>query len=366
MSGEKIGLRGITVERGKRCVLDVPQLTLAPGELMAVVGPNGAGKSTLAQVMALLVNPSRGEVVFEGATVRGSPLTYRRRMAMVFQESLLLDTSVEGNVGVGLAVRGVAAAERRQRVDKWLERFGIAHLARRSARTLSGGEAQRASLARALVLEPEVLFLDEPFAALDAPTRSSLIDDLDRALAGSEITTLFVTHDRSEALRLGDRIAVLMDGAIRQIGTPAEVFATPADEQVAAFVGVETITPGRVRTVADGIAVVDVAGRAIEANAGGQLGDDVLVCLRPEDVVLAPLSESGQVTSARNKLVSTVRRITPAGPHASVAVDAGFPLVALITKQSLEDLGLEPGSTVVASFKATAVHLIPHRQHPAD
>ncbi len=365
MSDEKIGLRDVTVERGKLRVLDVPLLTLARSELMAVVGPNGAGKSTLAQVMALLVRPTRGEVVFEGEPVRGNPLGYRRRMAMVFQEPLLLDTSVEGNVGAGLAIRGIAAAERRRRVGEWLERFGIAHLAGRSARTLSGGEAQRTSLARALVLEPEVLFLDEPFAALDAPTRSALIDDLDRILTASEITTLFVTHDRSEALRLGDRIAVLMDGVIRQSGTPSEVFAMPADEQVAAFVGVETITPGRVQTVRDGIAVVDVAGKLLEANAGGQTEHEVLVCLRPEDVILAPPGDGGPMTSARNKLTATVRRITPAGPHASVALDAGFPLVALITKQSLGDLGLEPGSKVVASFKATAVHLIPHRQQPA-
>jgi tungstate transport system ATP-binding protein len=371
VSAPKLALRDVAVDRARRRVLDVQSLEVMAGELLAVVGPNGAGKSTLVQVAALLERPARGDVLFDGERVGRNVLPYRRRMAVVFQEPLLLDTTVEGNVRTGLGMRGVPAGEQRRRAAEWLERFGISHLARRSARTLSGGEAQRTSLARALALEPEVLILDEPFAALDAPTRAALIDDLDGILGASRVATVFVTHDRSEALRLGDRVAVLMDGRVRQAGSPPEVFSAPADPEVAAFVGVETIAPGRVQTILDGIAVVDVSGRTIEADATGRVGDEVLVCLRPEDVMLAPSAEGGRVTSARNKLPATVLRVTPAGPHASVALDAGFPLVALITKQSLEDLALEPGAMVVASFKATAVHLIPHRQQagatpPAD
>jgi tungstate transport system ATP-binding protein len=343
----------------------LPKLDVHTGELLAVVGPNGAGKSTLVQVMALLERPAQGQVLFDGEPVRRNVLPYRRRMAVVFQEPLLLDTSVESNVRTGLSLRGVPREEQTRRAAEWMERFGIAHLARRSARTLSGGEAQRTSLARALALEPEVLILDEPFAALDAPTRAALIDDLAGILGASRITTVFVTHDRSEALRLGDRVAVLMTGRVRQIGPPEQVFSAPADEEVAAFVGVETIAAGRIRSIADGIATVDVGRRTIEANALGQPGDDVLVCLRPEDIILSPATDAAQPTSARNRLPATVSRITPAGPHTSVTLDAGFPLVALITKQSLEDLGLAPGSSVVASFKATAAHLIPHRKTPA-
>lgn len=363
MSNAKLALRDVAVNRGRRRVLDVPELDVFPGELLAVVGPNGAGKSTLVQVAALLERPAEGKVLFDGEAVGRNVLPYRRRMAVVFQEPLLLDTSVESNVRSGLGIRGVPGAEQRRRAAEWLERFGIAHLGRRSARTLSGGEAQRASLARALSLEPEILILDEPFAALDAPTRTALIDDLDHVLGASHVTTVFVTHDRSEALRLGDRIAVLMDGRVRQTGAPSDVFAAPADEDVAAFVGVETIAPGRVHSILDGIALVGVSGRTIEANATGQAGDEVLVCLRPEDVILSPPADAAHATSTRNKLPATVRRITSAGPHASVSLDVGFPIVALITKQSLEDLGLTPGASVLASFKATAVHLIPHRQH---
>ena len=355
----RLGLRDVSVRRGGHERLAVDSLDVAAGETLTVVGPNGAGKSTLVQVLALLERPDRGQVLYNGEPVRRS-LGERRRMAVVFQEPLLLDTTVEGNAGTGLAVRGVRGQERRRRVADWLERFGIGHLAGRSARTLSGGEAQRASLARALVLEPEVLFLDEPFAALDAPARQALMDDLERLIPAGT-ATVFVTHDRNEALRLGDRLAVLMGGSIRQIGAPSEVFASPTDEEVAGFVGVETIAAGRVQAVEDGVAVTDVAGRAIEGGERVAPGDDVLVCLRPEDVVLGPVHEGGVPTSARNHLPARVTRIVAAGPYVRVELDAGFPLVALVTHHSVEALGLEAGVETVATFKATAVHLI--RRH---
>ena len=165
-------------------------------------------------------------------------------MAVVFQEALLLDTSVAENVATGLKLRGVARAERERRVSTWLERFGIAHLARRSARSLSGGEAQRVSLARAFALDPEALLLDEPFSALDAPTRAAVTADLMAVVRSTQTTTVMVTHDLDEALALGDRVGVLIGGQLRQIGPPEEVFATPADAEVAGFVGVETIVSG--------------------------------------------------------------------------------------------------------------------------
>jgi tungstate transport system ATP-binding protein len=241
-----------------------------------------------------------------------------------------------------------------------MERFGIAHLAQRSSLTVSGGEAQRANLARAFAVEPEVLLLDEPFSALDQPTRDDLLEDLSAALRETGVTTVFVTHDRTEALRLGDRVAVLMGGVIRQVGTAAEVFAAPADEQVAAFVGVENIVAGRVRSLANGLATLDLGGAVVESVASSpELGTEVLVCLRPEDVVIEPGGPDSHRTSARNHLHGSVTRITPLGAQVRVVVDCGFPLVALITKQSLEDLQLKLGDEAVASFKAGAVHLIP-------
>jgi tungstate transport system ATP-binding protein len=363
----KLGLRNVRVERSGRTILAVEEMDVLDGEVLAAVGPNGAGKSTLINVLALLERPSEGEVLFEGEAVRRDRLSYRRRMAVVFQEPLLLDTTVESNVGSGLALRGVPRGERERRVRRSLERFGIESLARRSARTLSGGEAQRTSLARALALEPEVLLLDEPFASLDEPTRRALIDDLDRALSETATTAVLVSHDRSEALRLGDRVAVLIGGGLRQVGQPSQVFAAPADEEVAAFLGVETIVPGLVRSLDQGLAIVEVGGGQVEVASALPAGSEVLVCLRPEDVVVGPAADHPAVTSARNRLTARVRRVVSAGTQVRVELDAGFPLVALITKQSLEELGLTEGSAVVASFKATAAHLIPrHAQRGAS
>ncbi len=362
MTAPKLGLRDVIVERGLLRILDVPAFDLFPGEVLAVVGPNGAGKSTLIQVMALLERPSHGHVLFDGRPVTGTLLAYRRRMAVAFQDPLLLDTTVEGNVRSGLRLRGVPRREQKRRVDEWLERFRILHLVHRSVRNLSGGEAQRVSLARALALEPEVLLLDEPFAALDLLARESLMDDLEAILVSGQVTTVFVTHDRAEALRLGDRLAVMIRGRVRQGGTPSQIFSAPVDPEVAAFVGVETISPGQVLCCNDGLATVGVAGQSLAAAAAVEPGSPVLVCLRPEDIVLAHASEEAPVSSARNRLPAIVRRVVPTGPNVRVEVDAGFPMVALITKQSLEELALAPGSRVVASFKATAVHLIPHRR----
>ena len=363
MNQAKLSLRDVRVRRGRSELVAVPHLDVLEGEVLVVIGPNGAGKSILLETLALLQQPTAGRVLFEGEPVDGRQLRLRRRMAVVFQESAMLRRSLVDNVAMGMRLRGVPRSLRRERARHWMERFGIDHLAQRSALTVSGGEAQRANLARAFSVEPEVLLLDEPFSALDQPTRDDLLEDLSAALRETGVTTVFVTHDRGEALRLGDRVAVLMGGVIRQMGTAAEVFAAPADEEVAAFVGVENIVPGRVRSLADGLATLDLGGLAVEAVASTlELGAEVLACLRPEDIVIEPAGSDSHRTSARNHLRGSVSRITPLGGQARVVVDCGFPLVALITKQSLEDLRLRVGDEAVASFKASAVHLIPRRR----
>ena len=208
-----IALAGVRVVHGARAVLDVPALAVPAGETLGVMGPNGAGKSTLLRVLGLLEPPSAGTVRFRGEAVTPAQgLAVRRRMASVFQEPLLADTTVFDNAALGLRFRGVPRADARPRVQAWLERFGIAALSDRQARTLSGGEAQRVALARALVVEPELLLLDEPFAALDQPTRETLIQDLRGVLRADRVTTVLVTHHRGEALALGDRLAVLIGG----------------------------------------------------------------------------------------------------------------------------------------------------------
>jgi len=355
--------RDLRVAYAGQSVLDVPAIEVREGEVLALIGPNGAGKSTLLRALGLLERPTAGEVFFRGqpvGTSRRDLLVLRRRFATVFQEPLLCDATVEANVALGLRLRHRSAPEIRAQVQVWLQRLGIAHLASREARSLSGGEAQRTSLARAFALRPEVLLLDEPFAALDPPTRDELVTALHGLLHQEALTTVFVTHDRNEALRLGDRIAVMMDGCIRQVGPPGQVFGRPTSEEVARFVGVETILQGQVALDRNGLLVVEVDGTRIEALGRLRPRQRVLLCLRPEDLTIRRQDESGHSESARNHLAGVVEEVILLGAQCRVRIDCGPSLVALVTKRSLEDLALAPGVPVVVSFKASAVHLIPH------
>jgi tungstate transport system ATP-binding protein len=334
--------------------------------VLAVIGPNGAGKSTLLRVMALLEAPTRGRVLVDGELVTGArALALRRRMASAFQEPLLADATVADNVAMGLRFRGVPPAEVRARVARWLDRFGIAALAARQARTLSGGEAQRTSLARALVLEPALLLLDEPFSSLDQPTREVLLGELRRILREDARTTVLVTHDRGEALALGDRVAVMMDGRLCQVDETSAVFRAPATAAVARFVGVETIVEGAVWAVRDrltGVAVGEViilAEQRALAEQHAEPGERVRVCVRAEDVTLTVgPARAADAASAENHLCGRLVGFHSAGAHVRVVIDCGFPLVALSTRRAVDDLRLRDGAVVTAHFRAGAVHLL--------
>lgn len=231
---ELIRIHNLVIQRNGRDVLRIPSLEIKRGETLAVVGPNGAGKSTLLLALAGLLRPVRGEIQFEGKPLEArDDLVYRRRIAFVFQSPLLMDMSVEQNVALGLKFRGVAKEQAAQRAHEWIRRLGIQSLAKRRAGELSGGEAQRVSLARALVLDPELVLFDEPFVALDPPTRAALITDLAQLLQGK--TAVFVTHNLKEAAKLGGRVAVVIDGMLRQVGTAKQIKAVPADKAVKTF-----------------------------------------------------------------------------------------------------------------------------------
>jgi tungstate transport system ATP-binding protein len=351
----------LRVEVNGRTLLALPLLEIARGEVLVILGANGAGKSTLLQALAFLRTPTSGVLQFDGERVafQTPSLALRRRLAVVFQEPLLFDTTVEANVASGLKLRGVTRAAIQEKVHPWLDRFGIVHLAQRQARTLSGGEAQRVSLARAFVLEPDFLLLDEPFSALDAPTRESLTDLFHQLQRQTRTTTLFVTHDRQEALRLASRIAVMEQGTIAQIGTPEEVFSQPVSETVASFVGIETILRGTIRSQHDGFAEVDVGAQQPIAVASSLApGRNVTLCLRPEEITLLALSETVAPSSARNYFLAQVTRILSWGSMYKVHLDCGFPLIAFVTRPSIDILQLHEGSSVAATFKASAVHVI--------
>jgi tungstate transport system ATP-binding protein len=354
-----LSVKDLLVRHSSQNVLQVDSLEIQEGEVLAVIGPNGAGKSTLLLVLARLLDPQGGQVYFRGKPIlQEDELTYRRRIALVLQEPLLLHQSVFDNVAAGLKFRGIPRHVIKQRTDEWLERLEISHLSNRPANHLSGGEAQRTSLARAFALQPELLLLDEPFSALDAPTRSRLLQDLHTLLSQTSITTVFITHDLDEALLLGNRVAVLLGGVLRQVGQPQDVFNAPSDGDVAAFVGVETVIEGIVIASQNGQVTVDSNGVHLEAVGDSTSGTRVWFCLRPEDITLS-IPEGRMITSARNHLNGRIMRMTPSGPLVRVVVDCGVPIVALITRGSANEMKLTEGQSVTATFKATAVHLIP-------
>lgn len=364
MTAPLVEIRNLQVARGGQPILRINALTIEKGAVLAVVGPNGAGKSSLLLALARLLSPERGEILFNGnPPASESDLVYRRKVALVLQDPLLFDTSVFDNVASGLRFRRVDKRQIRQRVETWLARLGIAELKHRRATELSGGEAQRVSLARALALEPELLLLDEPFSALDPPTRKRLLHDLSALLAETQITTVLVTHDLDEALFLGDGVAVILAGEMRQQGAPEAVFTAPSDLDVAAFVGVETVLPGRVIAAQNGQISVAVGAQRIEAVGRAQFDQQVYVCLRPEDITLWKQADLPS-SSARNLLRGRVKQVLPGGPLVRVVLDCGFTLVALVTRSSAQTMCLEPGAEVTATFKASAVHILPRNDEP--
>ena len=230
---------GVTID-GRR-ILDDVSLDVADGERLALLGPSGSGKSTALRVIAGLQAPSAGRVLLEGRDVTRVP-AHRRRTGLVFQDAALFPhRDVAGNVGFGPRVAGLPEDERRARVSEALDLVGLAGTERRDVTTLSGGEAQRVALARALAPRPEVLLLDEPLGALDGPLRRRLQTDLRELFDQLELTVVHVTHDVGEAFELGDRVAVLREGRVAQVATPDELWARPADDWVARFLGMTNV-----------------------------------------------------------------------------------------------------------------------------
>jgi tungstate transport system ATP-binding protein len=354
-----ISVENLKVQLGGASILDIPSFSVSEGEFMSLIGPNGSGKSTLLLVLNCLLKPMAGVLKYRGRVVssRDEAFQYRRRVSMVFQEPLLFDTTVYRNVASGLKIRGFGREEARERVMRYLKCFNIEHLAHRSARKLSGGEAQRTSLARAFAMEPEVIFLDEPFSALDPPTRHSLTDDLDSIVTETGITTIMVTHDQSEALRMSDRIAVMNRGSIIQVGAPSHVMNNPANEFVANFVGMDTILEGKVLRMEGGMATVGVLDVEIDVVGAALPGDSVYCCIRPENVTIE-LNNPDDLTSARNNFLAVIRDIFSVGPFLKISLDCGFALNSYVTREAFAVLQLREGMDVYVSFKATAVHLI--------
>ncbi len=352
-----IRLEGLTVDAGDFTLTDVT-FDVPAGGYGLVIGPTGSGKTTLLESIAGHTRPRAGRVLLDDRDASGLP-PEARGVGFVYQQyHLFPHLTVAENIGYGLRREGPAA--RRARVEALAAMLGIGDLLGRSVHRLSGGEQQRAAIARALAPRPRVLLLDEPFAALDPSTRRALRREL-RALHEREgTTTLQVTHDFDEALRLGERVAVLADGRVAQAGTPEEVFRHPNSAFVARFIGAGNVIAGRVRWLgappADGesaAATFDAGAFVLEVVA--ERDGPAHAVLRPEDLTLSRLVPEG---SARNHVRATVAVLERTGPVTLVHLDAGRPLVASLTTASVDALGLAPGVPVVATAKATAVLLV--------
>lgn len=352
--------RGLSARYAGQTVLELDAFQVGAGRTLALLGPNGAGKSTLLRLLGLLELPAAGDLLLFGemvTRVERQRLGLRRRMATVFQDPLLIDRSVRDNVALGLRFRGLTTAAASARVTRWLERFGIAALAERPAGSLSGGEARRVSLARAFVLEPELLLLDEPFAGLDHHGREALGLELEGVLRESRISTILVTHDRTEALMLADEAMVLMGGRARQRGPVRDVLARPADAAVGRFLGVENLIAA---TVA-GPELLRLEGTGITLPGMPVSAPRVLLCFRAEEVHFLPAGVPAG--PERLQFPARVTRVVPVGLPYRVHLDAGFPVVAMAARHTLDRLGLAPGAEATVAIDRDAIHIVPDDGH---
>jgi tungstate transport system ATP-binding protein len=356
--------RDLSVVRGGRTLVHVERFEVRGGRVHVLLGPNGAGKSTLLKALNGLERAD-GTLEFEGRPVRGSAarLALRRHTAAVSQKPYLLSTSVLDNVASGLRYRGVGKRDARAAATEALEMLDVSHLAPRKPGRLSGGEAQRVSIARALACDPAILFLDEPIAALDPPTRRSLVDDLLQILDSRGIAAVWVTHDRDEALAVGDSVTFIEQGEVVQTGPAMEVFSRPATESLAAFLGLDSYLEGTV-VVGQGGDLRFILRDGQELACGEAPLGHAVACIPPEDVVLLTTAPVHNM-SLRNVLQGVVAAVRPDGRLLRVSVAAdGLEIAALVTKAAFEELGLGIGSPVAAAFKAAALHPIPRHERP--
>lgn len=332
-------------------------LEIKKGEYFVIIGPTGAGKSILLETIVGFHSPVRGSIQLDNKDItREEPR--KREISIVFQDYMLFPhLSVKKNIEFGLRQKKSSQTENITKLTKFLE---IDHLLQRMPDTLSGGESQRVALARALVSNPKVLLLDEPLSALDLNTKDRIIKMLGKIKEERKTTIIHVTHDQFEAVSLADRIAVMNNGRILQVGTPDQVFRQPNSEFVANFVGVENLFKGSAEI--DPLTGLSKVKINFDQNSDDFLTvlsttrktGNVLVSIRPEDILISTTKID---SSARNMYKGKIVSIIDQGIITKVVVDVGIPFVTIITKRSFEDLALAKGMTIYITFKATVVHI---------
>jgi len=349
MAQALVELRGVSLQLGEFSVHDA-SLAVGAGEYFVLLGPTGAGKTVLLECVAGLQRPERGEIYVSGQLVNHVAPEQRGLGYLPQDYALFPHLDVAQNIGFGMRIRRRPAAEIAAKVQDLAALLGITHLLHRSPLRLSGGERQRVALARALAIGPKVLLLDEPLSALDEQTREGLCVELRRVHAELGTTTIHVSHNFEETLAVADRIGIIHQGRIRQVGTAEEVFHRPVSEFVARFVRSENILRGEARRTADGT-VVKVG--AMEFSAAGNAEGDVFLTVRPEDVEVSVSRPDGRPNLMAGPIVGVVDR----GALVRVQIDAGVNLVALVTRRHWQGTGLRPGDVVNAFFDPRAAHV---------
>ncbi|MBD3308956.1 ATP-binding cassette domain-containing protein [candidate division KSB3 bacterium] len=342
----KLVIQDLHIRYGAQAVIEHFSLTVQDGEIVSILGPSGAGKTTILKAVAGLLRPERGDIQINNASVIGCP-PEKRDAVMVFQKPLLFPfMNVEQNIAFGLRMRGRLKQQERQQIDEILELVQLTGLNRRKVHELSGGQQQRVSLARALILKPAILLLDEPLSNLDSNLRQQMRELIKGIQAQTRITTLFVTHDQSEALMLSHRVSLLLDGQVRQVGTPQELFYQPVDTEVARFFGGCNFFQGHVK---DGRFHSDLGVFPVKQPVTGN-GHPLTATIRPEDVVIA-------ADNGRDGLQGTVRAINFEGSITRLRIHIQQQELSVLTTES----GFTSGQTVRIHFPPEKIRIFPQK-----
>ncbi|MBC7350082.1 MAG: ABC transporter ATP-binding protein [Candidatus Aminicenantes bacterium] len=357
MERPALEVKNLKFSSGSRLIVDVPYLDLRQGECLVLFGPNGAGKSTFLRLISFLQPADSGEVYYRGQKVEmKSRQEMRKKIVYLLQKPVFFRGTVGDNLLAGLKFRKLDQKEQENRLKKIAAVFQIESLLHRRPEELSGGERQQVHLARAFILEPEFLLLDEPFNGLDVQYRDRLMADFYRLRKSTGLTTILVTHLRQEAAYLGERLAVMLNGRIVQTGTPEEISARPATAEVSGLMGHEALVEGRVVSSENGLLEIAAHGQKIFASGQHLPGEKVVLTFRPEEVILAGQQPA---TSVRNWFLAEVQELRPLDRMILVSLDCGFSLKAFVSRASADELGLQPGKKIWAGIKASALSTWP-------
>jgi len=349
-----VELKGITKRYREITALADVSLRVGEKKIFTVLGPNGSGKTTMLRIMASIDRPTSGEVFIEGRKINDRNRSQaRRRSTMVFQKTALFNTTVYKNVAYGLKLRGYSRKEIDEKIEEALSLVKLRGYKNRPAKKLSSGEKQRVSLARALVLKPNLLLLDEPTANLDPKNVSIIEETISRINRENDTTIVMATHNIFQAETLTNRVALLLGGKIAQIGGPQEVLRG-SSTNLASFARLENVFSGKSEILRQGTSAIEIED-GIKIEAALRKSGKVTVFVRPEDIIV---SKKTIPSSARNMFKGKIFEILDLGPVVKLRVDAGKEFVVQITKRSFVEMRLNVGSTVFLTFKASSVHLV--------